>query len=176
MAKFFGGSLIVFCVMFLSQMDVLAEGKFDPSTDNLVICKDDALGVKFLCDPNWKMRSEDGAVFIILSSDPDVTLIIAKLPSPFHYLEQLSDETLAGMQHYADGFKVEKVSISGRLALKVKAFSKIIPENRLLDYYLVQDDAVYSLLFSVNPKEKIDDYKFTFQAVAESFSLVKVSK
>jgi len=139
----------------------------------LEVCTDDKLQVKFLCNPDWELETEDNAMLIVISKDPVVTLTIAKAKSPVIFLEQLTKETLAEMGQYADGFTQEKAQFAGQEAVKVQGVPKEFPEIRLLDHYVLYDLILYSVLFSVNPKEKFDDYAALFNKITESFAFVE---
>jgi len=142
-------------------------------TVDLQVCTDDKLQVKFLCNPDWELETEDNAMLIVISEDPVVTLTIAKSKSPVIFLEQLTKETLAEMGQYTDGFTQETAQFAGHEAVKVQGVPKEFPEIRLLDHYVLYDLSLYSVLFSVNPKEKFDEYAALFNKIAESFTFVE---
>jgi len=139
----------------------------------LEYCSDEILGVRFLCNSNWEVRAEAGTIMIIISADPAVTMTVAKSYTPIATLSQLDEETLTELGQYAEGFSVERVTLAGREALKVKAFPIDYPQARLVDYYLLNDLDFYSLLFSIDPKEEWDKYKFLIQKIADSFYFIE---
>ncbi len=142
------------------------------SEEKLQICKDEELGVKLLCNPDWELQTGKEAILIIISSDPAVTLTIARQKSPIVSLEQLSNSLLTELGQYEEGFDTERTRLANQEAIKVKGFYKNYSQVRLLDYYLVHDSFLYMILFSVNPKEEWDHYKFLIKKVAESLSFI----
>ena len=135
-------------------------------------CAEKTLEVEFLCDPEWKSGKKGNTVFAVISADPAVTLTIHRRASPVVSLLQWDHQQLKDLGKYADGFRTEQVAFAGEEALKVKAFSEEYPQIRLLDYYLIHDGDLYSILFSVEPKENWDDYKFLLQKIAHSFNFI----
>lgn len=145
--------------------------KNDSSTESsaLEYCRDDELGVRLLCDPQWYLQAEKDSLFLIISQIPRVTLEIAKLDTGMISLSQLSRMYFDEEGYYQDGFAVEDVRVKNFPAIKVKAFSKDFPAIRIVDYYFLKGSDLYGLFFSVEPKEEWDRYKFLFQEVAQSF-------
>lgn len=141
----------------------------------LQYCLDDDLGIKMLCNAEWEYQEGDNAILLLVSEEPTVTITITKLGEDFRYLEQLNRDFLYSLGEYKDGFKTESVKIADRKAIKVKAFSSQYPDIRILDYYFVHDSSLYGLLFSINPKEEWDNYKFLFQKLANSFEFIERS-
>ena len=92
------------------------------------------LGVTFFCNPDWRIQAVDDALLIIVSTDPDVTMIVAKIDSNVKFLGQLTAQRLQELKQYKDGFVVENVILGDREMLKVKAFSDEYEARRLLDY------------------------------------------
>ena len=135
-------------------------------------CKDQTLGLQFLCNPDWELEAHDQSMLIIISSDPAVTLTISKAKSPVIFFEQLTDTALKEMGQYVDGFTKEKVQIAGENATKVMGYSIGYPEIRLLDFYFLRDFELYSILFSVNPKEKFSDYESLFISIITSIQFL----
>ena len=130
-------------------------------------CVDEGLGIKFLCDFGWRQSvSGNGAIFFI-NDHPDVRLKIIRIDIDIRFIQQLSRERLEVIGQYAPEFVIEDAEVSGLKATKVKAFSKKAPETRLLDYYFVRNNKLYAIMFSVNPKEKWDGYKFLFEGIVK---------
>ena len=136
-------------------------------------CRDGRLGVKFLCDPDWELQTEEETMLIVISSDPAVTVTVARSKAPVVFVEQLTKESLKQMGQYADGFMTENVQFAKQKAVKVEGFAEAYPEIRLLDYYVVNDFKLFSVLFSVNPKEKWADYRPLIEKVVESFEFLE---
>ena len=170
-------SVILFCcAVLLVRTEILLSAETTPqATDALLLhtCRDDQFGVKFLCDTNWELEIHDDAVLLIISSDPAVTMTVAKTATPLTYLSQMNIKFLEDMGNYSDGFQTEQTRLAGHDAVKVKAFSREFPEVRVLDYYILRDKNLYSVLFSVNPKEEWERYKFFIKQIVDSFSFIE---
>lgn len=132
-------------------------------------CLESNLRMKYLCDFAWRDSAEDQyGVYYEINTNPRVVFRIVKFDLDILYIQQLSKERLASLGRYQDGFRTEEVSIAGTKAIKVKAFAIDDNQTRLSDYYFVRDKILYAVLFSVNPKEKWDEYQFIFQEIAQS--------
>jgi len=136
-------------------------------------CMYAGLGIKFLCKPTWQLHPAKDGILVIVSDDPAVTFTIEKLNSSVIMLEQITKSYLSALGLYAKGFAIEKVPLANKEAVMVKAFSKVYPEKRLLDYYLIHNKELYSFSFSINPREKWDLNKFLVRDVAHSLSFLK---
>ena len=82
---------IIIASLFILQPNTVfaqeegSEGGALQQADSLEICTDSQLGVKFLCNTQWKLRTVDDAILIIISSEPAVTLTIAKIDSEINF-------------------------------------------------------------------------------------------
>jgi len=139
--------------------------------ENLELCGDSDLNILFLCDPEWVMQPADDAVLVVISSEPLVTLIIAKIKSDIKFLGQLTNMKLREMKQYKKGFQTENVNIADIRAIKVKAFSKDNEDKRVLDYYFMYDQSLYGLMFSVSPKQNWEKYKYLVKSIADSIQM-----
>ena len=159
----------------------LAQSVSSPGLNNIVQselfpCQDDELGVRLLCNPEWQLETDKNATLLIISSNPAVTLTIAKQKSPIVFIEQLNPSLLMELGQYKEGFQIEEILLAHQKAIKVKGFYEAYPEIRLLDYYLVHDSLLYMIYFSVNPKESWEDYQFLFKKIIDSLSFVSAAK
>lgn len=149
-------------------------GRQNPfTTVDLQACMDETLGVKFLCNRDWKLKTEQKAILIIISEGPAVTLTIARFNSPVVFLEQLTQKTLQDLGQYAGGFTHEIVPFANQKAIKVQGIAEDFPEIRLLDFYLLHDLSLYSVLFSVNPQEEFEQFGPLFNRIVASFTFLK---
>ena len=132
-------------------------------------CRDSRLGVVFLCDYTWEKKPIDAdAVIFTVEKEPAVTFKIVKIDTEIHYIQQLSRDMLEAIGQYKEGFVMEETKVSGLKAIKVKAYSREDPAMRLSDYYLVRDQVLYAVMFSVTPKEKWDNYNFVLKKIIQS--------
>ena len=97
---------------------------------------------------------------------------IVKVDMDILFIQQLSRDKLEAMERYSQGFVVDEVEVAGVKAIKVKAFLKEDSQTRLCDYYFVRNKTLYSLMFSVTPKEQWNKYKFLFQDVVSHFEFI----
>lgn len=163
----------VLCVVLLAGAAFSQEGPDDGNQEiALSTCSDEEFGVEFLCNPDWQIEVGQGAILIIISEDPAVTMTIAKTYTPVFSLSQLDRDVLKKMGQYAEGFETERLIFANRDAIKVKGFAEDYPEMRLLDYYSINDVDMYSILFSVSPKEEWDRYQYLIDHIAESFRFI----
>jgi len=135
-------------------------------------CIDSNLGVKFHCNPNWVIQQNEDNLVVTISSYPEVTFTIEKTKLRIGFLSQLTQWSLNKMQRYAEGFGTERNTIANREALKVKAFSKENPRVRLSEYYLIHNLTLYRVVFSIQPKDEWDNYKFLIKMIMDSFNFV----
>jgi len=140
-----------------------------PSTD----CYDQTLNVHFICRPEWTIVTEDNGFSLILARDQSAMMTVIKIDQPFKFLYQLNMETLQALGNYAQGFSKEDATFAGETAFKIKAFADTTPPSRLTDYYLMHEGALYRVSFSVQPKERWDEYKFLMQELSNGFGFGK---
>jgi hypothetical protein len=134
-------------------------------------CTDRRLGISFYCDLNWDIKQAEEAILVVMSTNPMVTMIIAKIESPVMFIGQLNRKILNTMNQYADGFVVEHVSYMGQPFMKVKALAKTDQDRRILDHYFIHKGKLFGVLFSVKPAAKWDSYKHLIEKVLQSMSV-----
>jgi hypothetical protein len=137
-------------------------------------CRDDRLGIAFLCDYTWekKPNTVDATIFIV-DKGPDVIFKFIKVNVDIRVIQQLSRDKLEAIGQYQEGFVMEEAVVAGFNAIKVKAFSRENPALRVTDYYFVRNEALYAVMFSVAPKEQWDNYKFVFQKIVNSLKFIQ---
>ena len=147
----------------------------DESTDpELITCTIDKYGIKFLCDPHWTVQDINGNIFVTISKNPSIILTFAKIDSKIAFTSQISFQFLKQKNLYSDGFKMEAINFAGKNAIKVKAFSRTEPNMRRSDYFLINDSALYGVLFSAYPKESWEDFKFVIKKIEDSVVFTKI--
>jgi len=164
--------LFITFVVILNPIDTAALKVNSLDAEEFETCTDRQLNIKFSCKENWKLLPIDNAVLIVISSEPAVTLTIAKMDSDIVFLGQLTKMKLQEMGLYQDGFQINRVKFAQRDALEIKAFSKQYPGRRLLDYFFVHNQALHGVLFSVHPKEQWDEQQFLIRQIADSFQFL----
>jgi len=141
--------------------------------EGLQYCRDSLLNLRFFCNTQWLRKYGMNFVFLVVSNEPAAAITLGKINSDVKFINQLSRNMLTRMDRYQPGFAIEEVEINHIKALKIKAYAKQFPQMRLLDYYIVYNQQLYSMLFSVESKKHWDDYKFLFQKVAKSLEFAK---
>ena len=167
MKKLFFATLCLFC-LFASS--VLAA---DQKEVTLQSCSDQKLGIKFLCNPDWDLETQNDAMLITISDNPRVLLTIMKSTQSVLLLEQLTERMLTSIVDYKDGFTKNRIPFAGGEAMAVEGSLESAPQIRVLDYYVIHDNSLYGILFSVEPKEKWDDYKGVIDTIAKSIEFVR---
>lgn len=151
-----------------------AQGIVDPMDVLNQLCTDRELKVQFHCGKDWTMQPVSNALLTIIDTNPNVSMIVAKLDSDIKFLGQLNHGILQKNRHYADGFQTVRITIGDKDLLKVKAFSDVDADKRLWDFFFIQDDQLYGILFSVRPKARAEEYQFIIKEVLESFKFLEV--
>src|SRR3989338_10127668 len=98
--------IVPFCFS-QSQDNPPASPQITAESIDLQPCRDEELGVRLLCHPDWEFEADNNALLMIVSSDPAVTVTIAKSNAPVIFLDQLTPEAIQEMGQYAPGFKSE---------------------------------------------------------------------
>lgn len=136
-------------------------------------CQDAKLGIQFLCDPDWILEEhEDGTLFLLISSEPEVSLTLIKEDSEIITLKDLTWPLLQEMGQYQDNFSMDYITIAGREAMNVEAISLVDEEMRLSDFYVTKDGALYSMLFAVKPKEHFTQFVPMIFNIVNSFEFL----
>lgn len=151
-----------------SSMEIISK---ETDVNPLVVCRDQELGIKISCSPDWQVQEDADGILLIISEDPAILLSIVKIKG-VNLLGQLNRDYLKALGGYADGFETEDVEIAHSRTIRVKAFSEQFPDIRLTDYYVIHRSQLYGLLFSVDPKEEWDHYKFMIQEMVKSFDFL----
>ena len=147
--------------------------RIDGDEENLVTCYARESGVKFLCNPNWKMKVVDqNSTVITISSKPFVTMAISRVDAKISFLEQLTKDFFKQRKLYLDNFQKDRVPFAQGDAIQLKAFSQIEPDMRYLGYFYIHDSKLNSVFFAVYPKENWEDYKFFIKKIRDSFSRI----
>ena len=140
-----------------------------PSDISLSSCTDKKLGITFLCGADWELETDQDAILAVISEDPAVTLTVARTKSPVKFVEQLSWPVLRELGQYASsGFTTKPLKLAGDEALEVNGIPEDFPEMKLRDFYILHGDYLYSVLFSVNPRQALKDYQPLFNKIIGS--------
>ncbi len=151
---------------------LFAEEMSASSTQGLELRVDDKLGYKIKCNPDWGLKAEDNSVLFITSDEPYVVISINKSEDTGRSLDQLTIPVLQEIGRYAKDFQIRHTKIAGYDAVNVKGAPQGYPDTRVSDYYIIKDGYLYSLLFSVSPKEEWETHTDLFDEMLASFQFV----
>jgi len=167
----------IFFAFFILTFSALAEvyaqpvekaGENQDAIIDLHACSDEGLAINFLCNPDWELQTDEDVLFVVISSEPEVTMTIARADSPVVFLDQLADPYLQEIGGYEEGFVSSRIMLGSREAVRVEGVSSGDPDMQMEDYYLLDDFNLYSVLFSVYPKEEWPKYKELFSKIVKS--------
>ena len=136
-------------------------------------CADTRLGVKFLCDGDWSLETDKGAVLIGISEKPEVSMTLLKNDAPVMALELLSPQALKGLGHYEDGFSSRLIKLNGQDVLKMEGAMKDVPDTYVMDFYLIHDVSLYGILFTISPQKHFPEFKPLLITILKSFAFLE---
>ena len=164
------------CLCFFSFWILCSAGLCTQSSwageEEIYTCREAEFGIKFSCNPDWAVHFNEKADMFVISEEPEVVLTVVREKTTFISLEQLSMDTLKTIGNYADGFKFERVKIDGIDAVKVKAYDRQYEDVRLTDVYILKNEFLYKILFSVAPSTEWDRYQFLLKKIMASFKFI----
>lgn len=134
-------------------------------------CRDEKFKIKFLCHPDWPMKTDKDVIYFDIAPEDKVSLTISKSRSGIVSLDQLSSNVLQGLGDYEDGFSTTSLKISDVDAIGVEATSKDHPELSVIDFYVIRNNDFYAFLFAVS-KDKIKDYEALITEIINSFEFL----
>lgn len=136
-------------------------------------CVSRETGIAFACLPQWK-REHDGKILrVIISESPRVDVVIEETDQKVRFLSELSQDALASLGRYADGFNIERFRYCDRETVKVNGYLKADPNKRVSDFYLVDHQVIHSIKFTADSKEAWEEYKFVIKQIVESVTFVR---
>lgn len=144
-----------------------ASGPVVMQDEFLCICHE--FDVSFECRPDWKWLRMEDKIIVIISTDPTVTLTLAKDDERIVFLEQLTPRRLGAANKYRDDFQIEPVRISGSPAVKVKAYARNWEDVRLSEYYYLRASSLHRVSFAVHPRDAWPQQQYLIQSIIDSF-------
>lgn len=166
--------IIVFSVCTGLAKETVAPNGQPKIKEDLQFCRDDKMGVKFLCDPDWELVTDKNMLMVVLSSNPVVSMTISKSDKPVIFIQQLTESVIKEMGQYAPGFKTEMVRWGQREVVKVEGIADGHPGTVLRDYYLIKDMNLYGLLFATESSNGFAGFEPLIDRILESFQFVDV--
>ncbi len=149
------------------------ESQEQVKTIELYECEDAKLGIRFYCDPDWELETDEGVIFVVMTREPLATLTVAASDSPVLFDQQVNRPVIKEIGQYADGFTVERgVSFAGKDAVLAKGVAGDRPDTRLHDFYVLHDLRLYTVMFAVRPKEQWEQVRPLMEKIVESFRFV----
>lgn len=137
-------------------------------------CTDKNLQIQFLCNPDWELQTDQNVIFIIMSTNPYVSMTIARSDTHVYAIEQLNKDMVKEIGQYRPGFTIEKVQVDGKSALKVDGTAINSVDTGLRDYYLIYNDYLYSVLFAIQPNYYLIDYEKVIEEIVKSIRLKQI--
>ena len=137
--------------------------------NNLTLCGDEYLGIKILCNPNWEIEKGEGVIKFFISRTPKESLTISRVKSPLKLTGQLDKEKVSELGAYPSNFKYEYAPLASQQAVKVDAVSSNSLREHRQDYYIVYDQFLYMLYFSIVSDEAWEKDKFMIKEMVKSF-------
>ncbi|MFT5387918.1 MAG: hypothetical protein ACI9E5_001053 [Candidatus Omnitrophota bacterium] len=156
--------------MIEELLEPSAPSKVSRRSEEYGFCSYDKLHIGFRCHLDWLYAQDKNNFRAVISQDPEVTFSIISVDSGVKFLSQLSAKRLDSFDLYAEGFAIERATMADQKTIKVKAFSKQNANVRLTDYYFVNDNKLYGVLFSVTPKSRWDEVQHLIDYIAKSIS------
>jgi len=135
-------------------------------------CQDENFNIKFLCHPNWEIQTDEDVLLVIISEAPYVTMTIARSQTPIALLDQLGEPLLKEIGGYSDGFSKNRVQLGGKEAIEVRGISEKHSDALLLDYYVLHQPYLYSVLFSFDPQSSWPSFETLVKKIRDSFLFV----
>jgi len=147
----------------------------DKAMDNaLSVCTDAKLGVRFSCDPDWKIETDENVLMIIISDQPNVTMTITRTSPGPESLESLTMSAIKEIGNYADGFTVYRTTLNGKPVVEIRGASAKINDLHLHDYYFLENGALYGILFSITPFDAVQEYDTLIKKMITMFEFIPV--
>ena len=143
-----------------------------PQSIHLNQCTDQQFKIKFLCDPNWEIQTDEGVMMMIVSKEPYVTVTIAQSDQVIGSLDQLTNDVLKTIGQYKDGFQTQMIQIAKQNAIEVIGSSEKQPDMSLTDVYIIRNGVLYTVFFAVKPKQNISDYENLIHRIKDSIEFI----
>ncbi len=147
------------------------------SDAQLDTCVDDRLGIKFRCNPEWPIITDNESLLISIKETTTdvVSLTVGRSAEQGINFADLTRSTLREIGQYADFFSIEDIMIGQEKAIRVKAEATAAPDAKLMDYYLIHEGQLYSFMFLVSPKEQFRNYEMLFERIMDGFEFLPTS-
>ncbi len=165
-------SVLIINISMVQANEEKAQGLVEENT--FVPCQVKKFGMKFSCNPYWPMQEQQGGVAFVMDIDPYAVLTFSRIRSDLRFVSQITKEYLAKQNLYKDGFRMRHTTFAGIKAIEVKGFSKVDKGAQMLDYYIIKNNQLIGVFFSVADQTKWGDYRFLFKKVGESFELIEI--
>lgn len=172
MTKITANPIIVLAVFFAMILVYSSCAFAVPAAQDLSVCTDQKLGIQFSCDPDWKIETDENVLMVIMSDHPSVTMTITKTyPAPSS-LDELTMPALKEIGGYADGFTVYRMVLNDRSLVEVRGVSAKIPDLQLHDYYFLDGQNLFGILFAVEPFDALSAYDSLIKSIISSLKFL----
>ncbi len=143
----------------------------------LTTCTDKNLGFQIKCSPHWQREISPESLMLVVKGRPRhiVTVTITKFAQGQYLWEDLSPKNLQANFHYEPDFKIGPSRVGGQKAVIVIANPIHYPNVQILDYFVIKNKALYRISFSVNTRNRFEEYKDLFAVLIRSFTFTEPS-
>ena len=140
----------------------------------LTSCIDKNLGFAVKCSPRWQRDVRPDTLLFVLQAQPRhiVTLSVSRVDGFKGNLQDLTPVQLQDRFDYEKNFQMGASRIGGEKAIVIIGQPRNFPHVQLLDYLVLKKKVLYRISFSVNTKNRFDDYQKLFQELIRSFSFL----
>lgn len=131
-------------------------------------CVSEEAGIKFACNPNWKLSREGKMLTITVSLIPQVQFVIEEANLNLKFLSDFSRKAIASLGRFKDDFVIDRIENCGRETVNVSGYLKNDSETKVSDFFMLDHNNLHSVQFTVKPKESWTDYEPLIKKVINS--------
>ncbi len=136
------------------------------------LCRDQKLGLQFICDPDWPIETDTNVLMLIIQENPSITLTLTKIEEGPSSLDELTPEILAEIGPYAKGFKTHRVWMNQYDTLMIEAKTINDPNQRVVDFYLLKNNTLYGVMFFFESFESLMESQHLFEQIITSLDFI----
>lgn len=150
------------------ELKPMSTNKLKP---RMTTCIDKNLGYRIKCSPDWKLETKPKSISLLINEQADqtVSMTVTQHEENGLTLADLTPKALKDVFRYAEHFRIGKTNIGKEKGVVVEAALADFPDVMVLDYYLIKDQFLYRISFSVNKRELYSEYKPLFRKLITSF-------
>ncbi|MBP9855502.1 MAG: hypothetical protein KBD53_11600 [Candidatus Omnitrophica bacterium] len=131
-------------------------------------CVSEVVGIRFACNPNWKLIRLEKMLKIQVSFVPKVEIIIEEDNLRLRFISDFSRRAIASLEKFEDNFDIQRVEHCSRETVSVTGYLKGDTDTKVHDLFMVDHHNLHSVEFTVKPKDSWIEYEELFQKVINS--------